>query len=512
MKSRIVQVLIALFVFVAIPFNVDAAGSVSVSVSCNNVILDKTTKCAITGRATGTVVSGFQASYSLSSNVSYVDFDAASGWQGDGDSGKIELYTDTNKSGTFAIGTITLKGTKIGKASIVISGIGASDADFNEIGGISNAASSFYVNKATTTTTTKKTTKKTTTTTRKNNKTTVTTLHISTTTTTTTTTTLIPLRLSSVVVDGFDVSYEDGKYYVTVDPETEEVTVNATAASGIQIIGTGKRSLVEGKNVVDLILRDATNRTETVQVVITRPEGSGVYDTKLTSLKVVDYELEFDPSKYEYTVTVPFNTKEVYVIAKAINDDVIITGDGLKTISKDNNNKVYVKVSYGNLASTEYTITIKKSYTMLIMWIAIGGLSIGFIGFALYAQSSKKKAVAAVVAEKNKVLATNNRAESVSASAGIEVNGEKVAGIARRTVVPTPVAAISETPSSVEEVKPITIETQAPKVVVKKAPVQMVSTAPQAQVKVIKTTEPEVQTDNTNPMGYKEDDIVIKEL
>ena len=87
MKSRIVQVLIALFVFVAIPFNVDAAGSVSVSVSCNNVILDKTTKCAITGRATGTVVSGFQASYSLSSNVSYVDFDAASGWQGDGDSG-----------------------------------------------------------------------------------------------------------------------------------------------------------------------------------------------------------------------------------------------------------------------------------------------------------------------------------------------------------------------------------------------------------------------------------------
>ena len=510
MKNRIVHVLIALFVFIAIPFNVDAAGSVSVSVSCSNVILDKTTKCTITGKASGTVVSGFQASYSLSSNIQYVDFDAASGWQGDGDSGKIELYTDTNKSGTFAIGTLTLKGTKVGKASVVLSGIGASDADFNEIGGISNAASSFYVNKVTTTTTTTKTTKKTTTTIRKNDRTTITTTQFTTTSTTTTTTTLIPLRLSSVIVDGFDVSYQDGKYYVTVEPETEEVTVNATAASGIQIIGTGKRSLVEGKNVVDLILRDAANRTQTIQVVITRPEGSGVYDTKLTSLKVVDYELQFDPNTYEYTVTVPYNTKEVYVIAKAINDDVIITGDGLKTISKDNNNKVYVKVSYGNLASTEYTITFKKSYTMLILWITIGGLSIGLIGFAIYAHSSKKKAVAAVEAEKNKILATNNRAESISANAETLVNGQKVAGVARRTVIPTPVNAISTSEPATEDKKTVTVETQAPKVVVKKAPVQMVSTAPQAQVKVIKTTEPEVV--NTNPVGYNEDEIVIKEL
>ena len=510
MKNRIVYVLMALFAFIAIPFNVDAAGSVSVSISCKDVILGKTTECSITGRATGTDVSGFQASYTLSSNVSFVSFKPI-GWQGDGDGGKIELYTDNNKSGSFAIGTITLKGNKVGKASIVINNVGASDPDFNEIGGIKNAASSFYVNNQTTTTTTKKTTRKTSTTTNKNNRTTVTTMHISTSTTHTTTTTLVPLRLSSVKVDNFDVSYQDGKYYVTVDPTTEEVSVTATAAAGIQIIGTGKRSLVEGKNVVDLVLRDATNRTQTVQVVITRPEGSGVYDTKLSELKVVDYKLEFDPSIYEYTVTVPYNAKEAYVIAKALNKDVIITGDGLKTLSKGEN-KVYVKVSYGNLAATEYTITIKRSYTMLFMWIAIGGLGIGLIGFAIYAQSSKKKAVAAVEAEKNKILATNNRAENVKANEGIELNGERVAGIARRTVVPTPVSTIEAEPQVEEENKPITIDTQAPKVVVKKAPVQMVSTAPQAQVKVIKTSEPEVKTINTNPIGYNEDEIVIKEL
>ena len=41
----------------------------------------------------------------------------------------------------------------------------------------------------------------------------------------TTSTTLVPLRLSSVKVDNFDVSYQDGKYYFDL---TEAVTVNVT--------------------------------------------------------------------------------------------------------------------------------------------------------------------------------------------------------------------------------------------------------------------------------------------
>lgn len=299
--------------------------------------------------------------------------------------------------------------------------------------------------------------------------------------------------LKLVRVDDYNVVYKDGKYYATTDPLDDEVIISAIPEDGVIVIGTGTRGIAVGRNVVDLILKDG-NDTITVQVIITRPDGLNVKDTRLTSLKVVDYRLDFDPSITEYTVTVPYTTKELYVIAKHMSDDVTIGGDGLHTIIDNENNTIYVQVSYGSMETTEYVIHIKKSYTTLILWIVIGLLGGGLIAMAIYAYMNKKEAVSKVVAEKDKVIAEGNRTVNTEIAKDAVIGGDRLAGLTRKTVKPIPV---NPTPEVAEPVQ--------------KTPVPMASSAPQPQVKVIRrVTEPQAQTTPTG--AYQEDNIVIKEL
>lgn len=516
MKNRILQVLIALFVFLAIPFDVDAA-TFSLSASCgSSVTVGQTVTCKINGTVSGTSVAGFQANYSVSGGT-LKSFTTASGWQGEGDGGRIDLYTDTNKTGTFSIGTITITANKVGNITLSITNIGAADENFVDIGNIPNVTRTINVKNTTTTT------KKTTTTTRKTNTTTrkpTTTKNVSvtnTTLTTSTTVSTVDLRLTSVSVDNYEVTYEDGKYYTTVDSLDNEVDISATAAYGITIIGVGTRTLTTGKNVVDLILRSQSGQTTTVQVIITKPDGTGVANTSLTQLKVVNNEVDFETGKTEFTVSIPFNTKEIYVIAKGINDDVIITGDGLHTISK-NKQEIIIRVSYGDIESTEYKLIVKKNYNLVFLWIGLAGLGAGIVFIYFRVKSNKNKQQAAENAAINKEKAIINRKEA-SQGQSMTLNGEKNAGVGRRMVEPTPVMATSTEESALDKqpnvvkqvVKPTTVQTtqQNPvtkQVVVKKAPVQVVSSAPDAQVKV----DNNVLTQSTG--SYDEEDVVIKDI
>ena len=308
--------------------------------------------------------------------------------------------------------------------------------------------------------------------------------------------------LKLVRVDDYHVVYKDGKYYATTDPLDDEVIISAIPDDGVIVIGTGTRGISVGKNVVDLILKDG-NDTITVQVVITRPDGLNVKDTRLTSLKVVDYRLDFDPSTTEYTVTVPYTTKELYVIAKHMSDDVTIGGDGLHTIIDNENNTIYIQASYGSMETTEYVIHVKKSYTTLILWIVIGLLGGGLVAMAIYAYMNKKEAVSKVVAEKDKVIAEGNRTVNTEIAKDAVIGGDRLAGLTRKTVKPIPV---NPTP----EVAPVQAQPVNPEPV-QKVPVQMSGAAPQPQVKVIRrVTEPQAQQTSTG--AYQEDNIVIKEL
>lgn len=555
MKNKLLMLVLPLLSIILFPGVVDAAG-MSVSIRCSDVTIGSTTKCIVSANSGTTKISSINASYSITGGASFVSFAPGSGWNGEASGGTMDLYTDVNKSGTFTIGTFTLKGTSVGTVTFTVSNITGYDNNFEDVP-VSLARATFKViQKTTTTTTTKKPTTKPTTTTRSTGKTTTrktttnknnnsttgrtttnrnnnsttgrtTTIPggISTTgrTTTdvnfnTTTTKVPPLRLTSVTVDDFFVKYENGTYYVTVKPDTEVVNVSATAAPGISIIGAGKRYLAIGKNSVELVLKSELGQTNKVQIIITRPDANGIYDTQLVSLKVVDYPFAFNPDIKEYEITVPYTTKELYVLANSYSDDVVITGGGLVNVEKGNNT-IYIKVTYGDLAATEYKITVKKSYTMIIMWASIGTLGIICLGLFIYAHVNKKAAVEKAVAEKNKIIAAGNRVEaSASPVADVQFNGQNVVGVGRKTVVPTKV-----TEPVIEEKKKDVVNTQPKVTQVASQPVKaptMVSTAPQPQVKVIKKTvvpqQTQVQTIKVSPItsngAYGNDDIVITDI
>lgn len=425
MKGRTLVGLIVLSLALILPNNVQAAGSFRVSVKCSNVEVGNTTKCILTGTASGTEISSFHGKINVSGNASFESFQAGSGWIGEGSNGVIDLYTDTMKSNSFSIGTVTLKTTAVGSGSLTISGIEASDSNFENISGINNATGSFKINDhITTTTTTKKIT-------------TAASNNVTEKITTTTTQYIAPLRLTSLTVDNFQVTNENGIYYVTVNQDTTEVNINATAAEGITIIGLGKRTLADGKNVVELVLRNTFDQTATVSLIITKPNGEKEVDTKLSELKIVNYPFTFNPETLEYKVTIPYNINEIYVMAIPKDENVTIRNDGLQVLS-EGNNTIVVTSTFGDLNETKYTITIKRSYNNLIFMILFfttGGIFIVYIFFSkLKTKKIKEEAINKIAEEKRE-----SAAQSIKVNASF--NGESSVGVGKRIVIPTKVVA-----------------------------------------------------------------------
>lgn len=492
--------IIMIMAFVFLPSFAEAA-SMSVSISCKDVTINKTTTCTIKGSSSGKVA-GIHAEYSISGGATIQSFKQDGFWQGGGDSKSFDIYSDKDATGSFNIGTLTIKGTKVGKTTLTVKGVVVTDNNFNESNG-NGGTRTFNVNEVTTKPTT----------TKNPNAVTQKTTQPS---TQRPTTAPVPLTLTSVRVDDFNVSYEGGVYYATVKPETEKVTISATAGGGITIVGTGQRNLAVGENAVDLVLRNQGGQTATFQLIITRPQGTVISDTKLTSLKVVGYDFAFSPDTKEYTVSVPSSLNEVYVDAKSYSDDVIITGAGSQVLKKGTN-EILIRVSYGELGATEYKITIKRSYMSVFMWIIIGTLGAALVAMGIYANINRKAAVSKAVAEKNKILAQNNRAELNSAPQ-VQLNGESVVGTGKKAVAPTPVQTVVSTPTPpvtpaapVTPVAPTAGSTPVKPTVVAATPQaqatnpqdpQMIKTAPPAQVRVVKTTvvpvqQPATQTVNT---------------
>lgn len=441
-----------------LPTFVNAASSVSVSVSCSNVIVGGNTTCTI--RGTSSALSGIDAQISLSGGATMTGITAGSGFTAldnsvNGSTGSLLYGTLSDKSGSFTIATINIQGVSPGAATLKISGINVSTDNASANNTVSNKQSTFTVQApatqppATQPPATNPTTRPTTKPTTKNPTTGVTTNFQEPTTQAQVGAELV---LSSVAVDDFEVTYQDGKYFATVNYDTESVEVKATADERITIIGQGTRNLAVGKNVVELVIKNELNQSTTIQVVITRPDDTNDYDTRLSSLRVVGYDIDFDKDRKEYILTIDSSIKELYVIAESDNADVAITGAGLKTLTKGEN-EIHVLSQYGNKSSTEYVIRIKRGYNSLIMWIVIGGLGTGLIGSVAYFLIDRKKLLDNNKQEKNKIMAEANRAV-VTTQESASINGESTTGIGKSPV--SPVAAMAVSTNPVESPKPAT--------------------------------------------------------
>lgn len=504
--KKISLAILAAFVMLAAPTFVNAASSVSVSVSCSNVTVGGNTTCSIRGNSSA--LSAIEGTISLSGGATITGITAGSGFTAmentaSGNSGSFVYLTLADKSGQFTIATINIQGTSAGNATLKVSNINVSTDNSTADNSVGTKQTTFTVQAPATQPpvtqppTTKPTTRPTTKPTTKTPTTAVTTNFQEPTTQPQNGAELV---LSSVTVDDFEVTFQDGKYFATVNYDTESVEVKATASELITIIGQGTRNLAVGKNVVELVVKNELNQSATIQVVITRPDDTNDYDTTLSSLKIVGYNIDFNKDKKEYTLSVESSIKEIYVIAESSNADVTITGAGLKTLTKGDND-IRILSQYGNKSSTEYIIHIKRSYNSVIMWVVIGTLGTGLVGSIVYFMLDKKKLLDNNKHEKNKIIAEANRTVATTQESA-SINGKSTIGIGSSPVAP--VAAIPPTSNQAvvspeEDIKPTMVP---PKPVVIPRPAA-INTENSQQVVNIKTP--------TNPTTIAQSTVVPKD-
>jgi len=118
---------------ILIPFNTKAlTGSMNLSCNSNTLTVNTSTTCTLSGNS-NEEISALSAKLNASGNISISNISTSSIWQGNGEGGSIDLYTDTNKSGNFAVATFTIQANSTaGTGAINVNGINFSDASFNE--------------------------------------------------------------------------------------------------------------------------------------------------------------------------------------------------------------------------------------------------------------------------------------------------------------------------------------------------------------------------------------------
>ena len=106
MKKKIIFLIILM-----VPFVVRAS---SLSIECDSSIVKTDSfSCSIKGNSSS-IITSISAKVSTAGNIEFVSFSQSGSWKGDGEGGKIELYTASDEmSGNFDIGKINFKVNKL---------------------------------------------------------------------------------------------------------------------------------------------------------------------------------------------------------------------------------------------------------------------------------------------------------------------------------------------------------------------------------------------------------------
>ena len=133
--------------------------------------------------------------------------------------------------------------------------------------------------------------------------------------------------------------------YTTTITDITELTVNAVASnSGSKImISDNYKNLVKGDNDIKIAVTaedGVTTKTYVVKVTLkmTPTEEELVKaNTKLKSLKVDKFKIDFNADTKKYTLSVPYKTKKLNILAEAENPNATINREGNTTVKVGRN-------------------------------------------------------------------------------------------------------------------------------------------------------------------------------
>lgn len=311
--------------FIIIPINVRAlSGNISLSCNPTNLLSNSTVNCTLSGTVNEGSIDSVVAKVVLSSNLEFVSFTNNSIWQGDGNDGSIDLFTDVNKSGNFAIGTFQVK-TKSGittgaNENITINSVVFSNSDDPPISiNIPSKSQNIRIKSTVNT-------------------------------------------LSSLSISGGTISFNASttSYNVTID--SASATISATATdSAATVTGTGTKTLNYGANAFNVVVTSEAGTTKTYTINVTRPDNRST-NNNLSSLTISSGTINFNAATTSYTLTVGKDITSMTVGASLADSKAsFVSGYGPRTVNLNvGNNDILIKVNNEKGETKTYTLKVIK--------------------------------------------------------------------------------------------------------------------------------------------------------
>jgi hypothetical protein len=318
MKNKVLFIILCLFVLRLNVFGLEA--NMTISCPTNGKVNDNIT-CTIKGNASSGEVSSLSATIELSSNLQFVSFNTSSIWEGNADNGVIDLYTDSNKTGNFDIGTLTVKinNNTTNPAVVTIKSIIFYDKNFLPKN-VSNVSSNINIQSDVNT-----------------------------------------LSALSISVGTLSPAFNPSTltYSATVPENTTSITIDATKSdSKSSISGAGTKTLNYGLNQLKVIVTSESGVSKTYILNITRTDNRSS-NNNLKSLEVENTKITFNKTRTEYTDAVSNKVEKIVIKAVAEDDKATVTGTGTYDLVVGLNSFV-ITVTAENGSKKEYKININR--------------------------------------------------------------------------------------------------------------------------------------------------------
>lgn len=183
--------------------------------------------------------------------------------------------------------------------------------------------------------------------------------------------------LSDLSVSGYNISPKFSSsttsYKVTLPNSVQSLSVSATPNNkNAKVTITGNKNLSVGKNniIVEVEAEDGTKKVYSIEATRsaantntnTGNDGVKSSNNNLSSVLGIP-NLNFEPNKTEYEVTVPFETTNIEVTAKTQdpNAKVSISNGTLNNIEVDKTNTITIAVTAEDSSVKIYTFNVKRS-------------------------------------------------------------------------------------------------------------------------------------------------------
>ncbi len=218
------------------------------------------------------------------------------------------------------------------------------------------------------------------------------------TTTTTTTTTKAKSSnayLSSITIDGSEISdfsKSTSKYYVEVENDVTKISISATAeesSSTVEIDGPTSLEVGENEYTITVTAEDDTTKYYKVYVTRNDEEEDTSSSTKIKSIKIKGYSLDFNSSSKTFYLTIDKDDTELDITVTLSDENSTYEIEGNEDLEDGSIIKIIVTSEDGDTAT--YRIIIQKSDNNYVPIIAIATILVIIIAIIVFIIIKKKK-------------------------------------------------------------------------------------------------------------------------